>query len=91
MTGLCYLVSASCGGALRENMSMREFSEERAIDDVVARLAARYPALDPAQIATAVRRAHEGFASCTVRDFVPLLVERHVREELDEGLRAAAV
>ena len=68
---------------------MREFSEERAVGEVVARLAARYPSLDPAHIATAVRRAYEGFASCTVRDFVPLLVERHVREELDEGLRAA--
>jgi hypothetical protein len=70
---------------------MREFSEERAIDDVMARLTARYPSLDPAQIATAVRRVHEAFASCAVRDFVPLLVERHVREEVEEGLRAAAV
>ncbi|KIU16091.1 three-helix bundle dimerization domain-containing protein [Mycolicibacterium llatzerense] len=70
---------------------MREFSEERAIGQVVARLAARYPALDPDWIAAAVRQAHEGFASSAVRDFVPLLVERHVREQLDEGLRAAAV
>lgn len=70
---------------------MREFSEERAIGEVVIRLTARYPSLDPAQIATAVRQAHDGFASSSVRDFVPLLVERHVREELDEGLRAAAV
>lgn len=70
---------------------MREFSEERAIDDVVARLTARYPSLDPAQIATTVRQMHERFASCAVRDFVPLLVERYVREALDEGQRAAAV
>jgi hypothetical protein len=76
---------------LRENDSMREFSEERAIGQVVARLTARYPSLDPDRIAAAVRLAHEGFASSAVRDFVPLLVERHVREELDEGLRAAAV
>ena len=78
-------------GALRENGAMREFSEERAIGEVVARLTARYPALDPALIAASVRRAHQAFTSCTVRDFVPLLVERHVREELDEGLRATAV
>lgn len=91
MTGLSCPVSASRGGALRENMSMREFSEERAIGEVVARLTARYPSVDPTWIATAVRRAHEGFASSAVRDFVPLLVERHVREELDDGLRAAAV
>ncbi|WP_418002171.1 three-helix bundle dimerization domain-containing protein [Mycobacterium sp. PDNC021] len=70
---------------------MREFSEERAIGQVVARLTARYPSLDPDRIGTAVRQAHESFASSAVRDFVPLLVERHVREELDEGLRAAAV
>ncbi len=70
---------------------MREFSEERAIGEVVARLTARFPSLDPERIATAVRRAHESFASCTVRDFVPLLVERHVREELDESRRPAAV
>lgn len=70
---------------------MREFSEDRAISEVVARLTAHYPSLDPAQIATAVRQTHERFASCAVRDFVPLLVERYVREGLDEGLRAAAV
>lgn len=70
---------------------MREFSEDRAITEVVARLTARFPALDPERIATSVRRAYESFASSAVRDFVPLLVERHVREELDEGFRAAAV
>ncbi|TLH64529.1 three-helix bundle dimerization domain-containing protein [Mycolicibacterium aubagnense] len=70
---------------------MPESSEARAIGEVVTRLAARYPSLDPARIATAVRQTHEGFASCRVRDFVPLLVERHVRAELDEGLRATAV
>ncbi|WP_369007651.1 three-helix bundle dimerization domain-containing protein, partial [Neisseria gonorrhoeae] len=36
-------------------MSMREFSEERAIGEVVARLTARYPSIDPTRIATAVR------------------------------------
>lgn len=90
MTGLLSRL-ATRGGALRENGPMREFSEERAIGQVVARLTARYPALDPEWIAAAVRQAHEGFASSAVRDFVPLLVERHVREQLDEGLRAAAV
>ena len=70
---------------------MGEFSEERAIGEVVARLTARYPSLDPTQIASAVRQTYDGFASSRVRDFVPLLVERHVRAELDEGLRAAAV
>lgn len=70
---------------------MREFSEDRAIGEVVARLTARFPSLDPAQITAAVRQAHDGFASSSVRDFVPLLVERHVREELEHSLRAAAV
>jgi len=91
VTGLSCPVSASRGGVSRDNVAMREFSEERAIGDVVTRLTARYPSLDPAQIATAVRQAHEAFASSAVRDFVPLLVERHVREQLDQGLRATAV
>ena len=76
---------------MRVNRSMPEPSEARAIGEVVTRLTARYPSLDPAQIATAVRQTHDGFASCRVRDFVTLLVERHVRAELDRGLRAAAV
>lgn len=59
--------------------------------DVVARLTVRYPALDPADISAAVERAHDRFGSCTVRDYVPLLVERHVHQELAESLRAAAV
>ncbi|OKH83554.1 hypothetical protein EB75_08200 [Mycobacterium sp. ST-F2] len=68
---------------------MREINEERAIADVVTRLTARYPALDPGEIAAAVQRAHAGFESCAVRDYVPLLVERHVHEELSGSLRAA--
>ncbi|MUL65755.1 hypothetical protein BOO86_14870 [Mycobacterium sp. CBMA 234] len=69
---------------------MREPNEERAIADVVARLTIRYPSLDPAQIAAAVGHVHAHFESCTVRDYVPLLVERHVHRDL-ESLRAIPV
>lgn len=70
---------------------MRGTNEERAIADVVARLTARYPMRDPAEISAAVERVHGRFESCAVRDYVPLLVERHVHQEFAESLGATAV
>lgn len=58
-----------------------DMSEDRAIAEVTARLSAHFPSRDSVDVVTAVRRALARFDSCSVRDFVPLLVERRVRTE----------
>lgn len=56
---------------------------ERALmDDVEQRLIRRYGHLPLSEIARAVHRAHERFTDSPIRDFVPLLVERRVAEQL---------
>lgn len=58
--------------------------EERAlIEDIERRLAKKYPALPPDHIAAVVEHVHAQFQASTVRDFVPLLVERRADEELE--------
>ena len=57
--------------------------EERAqIDAVQHRLAQKYAELSHDHVAAVVQRAYARFSQSTVREFVPLLVERRAREEL---------
>lgn len=63
--------------------------EERAqIDAVQRRLAQKYEELPHDRVAAAVQRAYARFNQSTVRDFVPLLVERRAREELAKSTAA---
>ncbi|MFC9769604.1 three-helix bundle dimerization domain-containing protein [Rhodococcus jostii] len=52
------------------------------IDKVIDCLDVRYPDLPRESIEQVVHSAYAHFAQCTVRDFVPLLVERLAREKL---------
>jgi hypothetical protein len=61
--------------------------EETRIADVRSRLAQRFPDLDPALVVSAVDEAHRGLAGATVRDFVPILVEKHARDVLEQARR----
>ena len=57
--------------------------DERAqIDAVQRRLAQKYAELPHDHVAAVVQRAYARFNHSTVREFVPLLVERRAREEL---------
>jgi hypothetical protein len=56
--------------------------EWTAIGQVVERLQASYPSLEPDAITTVVHRNHAKFDGSRVRDFVPLFVERGSRREL---------
>ena len=60
--------------------------EERAqIDAVERRLAQTYTELPHDHVAAVVRHVHARFNQSTVRDYVPMLVERLAREELSKS------
>ncbi|MEV0062823.1 three-helix bundle dimerization domain-containing protein [Nocardia sp. NPDC050718] len=56
--------------------------EDQQLDEVIERLTIKYPTVAPAEIADIVRQTYRHFAEANVRDFVPLLVEHHVQDEL---------
>lgn len=63
--------------------------EQKAIRDLAGRLAAAYSEnRSPDEVNVAIRTAHERFAGSTVRDFVPILVERVVRREFESAEEA---
>ena len=63
--------------------------EERAqIDAVERRLAQKYAEFSHDNVAAVVQHVYAGFNQSTVRDYVPLLVERRAREVM---ARSAAV
>jgi hypothetical protein len=68
--------------------------EERAqIDAVQRRLSQKYAELPHDHVAAVVQHVHAGFNQSTLRDFIPLLVERRAGEELARstaGRQAAA-
>jgi len=65
--------------------------EERAqIDAVQRRLAQKYAELPHDHIAAVVQHVYARFNQSTVRDYVPLLVERRAREELTRSTAARA-
>lgn len=66
--------------------------EERAqIDVVERRLAEKYAELPHDHVAAVVQRVHARFNQSTVRDYVPLLVERRATEELSRSNFSEAV
>lgn len=62
----------------------REASEEDAIAQIAARLAQQFPELSAIEIEQAVSGHYDTFDDSTVRDFVPVLVERATRRQLTE-------
>jgi hypothetical protein len=61
--------------------------EERAqIDAVQRRLALKYAELPDDHVAAVVQRAYARFNQSSLREFVPLLVERRAREELARSI-----
>ena len=60
-------------------------SEEKLLADVGRRLISEFPQVSPEAVDALIRREHSRFDSSRIRDFVPLLVERHAREHLKYG------
>jgi hypothetical protein len=60
-----------------------ELSEQTVIEQLVARLTSRYPTISESTVAGVVRDVHSRFEGRPLRDYVPLLVERNARTELE--------
>jgi len=60
-----------------------ELSEQTIIDQLIVRLSERYPAISESSVAGVVHDMHARFNGRPLRDFVPLLVERNAKSELD--------
>jgi hypothetical protein len=60
-----------------------ELSEQTVIEQLVGRLTSRYPTVSESTVASVVRDVHSRFEGRPLRDYVPLLVERNARTELE--------
>jgi hypothetical protein len=60
-----------------------ELSEQTVIEQLVARLTHRYPTISESTVASVVRDVHARFDGRPLRDYIPLLVERNARSQLD--------
>jgi hypothetical protein len=60
-----------------------ELSEQTVIEQLVVRLTSRYPTSSQSTVATVVRDVHSRFEGRPLRDYIPLLVERNARSELE--------
>ena len=61
---------------------MNAEEEARAVDQVVDRLAARFPDVSRDRVAAVVGEEHLELEGNPIRDFVPVLVEHEARERL---------
>ncbi|TCC45371.1 hypothetical protein E0H73_44945 [Kribbella pittospori] len=63
---------------------MNRSDEDRAITEVIDRLAKQFPRVPAEQVAQAVSQSRPEFEEVPVRDFVPLFVERGAKARLRE-------
>jgi hypothetical protein len=68
--------------------SRPEGHEERAIGQVRDRLQAKFRERSRADVASVVDQVNRRFVSARIRDYVPLLVERISRDELNHRFAA---
>jgi hypothetical protein len=58
--------------------------EAAGVEQAIGRLADHFPEVAVDEIATLVHAEHERFAGHPVRDYIPVLIEHAVRNELRE-------
>ena len=71
-------------------MHVPSIGEEALIDEVHQRLAQRYAHVSSSEVSAAVDAALTTFERVSIRDFVPLLVERRASAQLAKGGAAPA-
>jgi hypothetical protein len=57
-------------------------SEQTLIAGIERRLIQQFPEVVPGLVDAIVREEHARFEASPIRDFIPLLVEKHVRQHL---------
>jgi len=68
---------------MNQRSAIREPSaEDRAINEVVGRLAEEFPQASPEEVARIVGQSRHEFDDVPIRDFIPLLLERDARAQL---------
>ena len=67
-----------------QTLGVIELSEQTVIDQLVGRLTSRYPAISQSRVERVVHDVHARFDGRPLRDYVPLLIERSARSELDQ-------
>lgn len=67
---------------MTEDGQARELDEQQGVQQVVDRLAERFPDVDRARIAEIVDEEHHTFDGRKVRDFVPVLVEKSAKRRV---------
>lgn len=70
-----------------EPVGVIEPSERMVIDQVVERLAERFPGVPSQRVADVVYGCHSRFDGRPIRDYIPLFVERVARAQLAEQSR----
>ncbi|AYE98680.1 hypothetical protein C0J29_08725 [Mycobacterium paragordonae] len=60
-------------------------SEQTRIAEIERRLMEQFPGISIEVLDAAVREHHSRFQASPIRDFIPLLVEKRVRQELAEA------
>jgi len=65
--------------------AMTATDESRALEHLHVRLCARFPDVPVAQVQRMITDAHQQYDGRPIRDFIPVLVEREVREQLRSG------
>jgi hypothetical protein len=66
-------------------------SEQMALAEIERRLTLEFPEAAPDAIDAAVQQAHSRFAASKIRDYVPLFVEKHARQQLSRTAVTAAI
>jgi hypothetical protein len=69
---------------------MQTTGEDKALMQVLDRMAAAFPTVRRDHVVSVVAQAHRAFTGRPVRDYVPLLVERQVRARLRSETRPDA-
>ena len=77
-------------GSTSRSSRRRGASEAEAISRVVQRLRQQFPEMPPDALAEVVNGHYEAFDGRPLRDFVPILVERATRADLEAGIEASA-
>ncbi|MFH8249525.1 three-helix bundle dimerization domain-containing protein [Microbacterium sp. B2969] len=65
-----------------------EINEEVAVQEIVDRLAEKFPMLPRERVTEVVREVHSSMDAAPVRDFVPVLVERGAKDRLKPEAKA---